>query len=63
MKKPAFTVVGSIGLQGIRLLSPTLGETIVVIGMGLIGLLTAQLLIANGCKVIGVDIDDEKLES
>jgi predicted dehydrogenase/threonine dehydrogenase-like Zn-dependent dehydrogenase len=57
----AFTVIGSIGLQGIRLMNPTLGETIVVIGMGLIGLLAAQLLIANGCKVIGVDIDEEKL--
>ncbi len=56
-----FTVIGSIGLQGIRLLNPTLGETVVVIGMGLIGLITAQLLIANGCKVIGVDIDEEKL--
>lgn len=60
-EEAAFTVIGSIGLQGIRLLNPTLGETIVVIGMGLIGLITAQLLIANGCKVIGVDIDDEKL--
>ena len=57
----AFTVIGSIGLQGIRLLKPELGETIVVVGMGLIGLICAQLLIANGCKVIGVDIDDEKL--
>ena len=57
-----FTVIGSIGLQGIRLLNPTIGETVVVIGMGLIGLLTAQLLVANGCKVIGIDIDDEKLK-
>jgi predicted dehydrogenase/threonine dehydrogenase-like Zn-dependent dehydrogenase len=56
-----FTVIGSIGLQGIRLLNPTLGETVVVIGLGLIGLITAQLLIANGCKVIGVDIDPDKL--
>ena len=56
-----FTVVGAIGLQGIRLINPTLGETIVVIGMGLIGMLSAQLLIANGCKVIGVDLDEEKL--
>lgn len=61
-EEAAFTVIGAIGLQGIRLLSPTLGETVVVIGLGLIGLLTAQLLIANGCKVIGVDIDDEKLK-
>ncbi len=56
-----FTVIGSIGLQGIRLASPTIGETFVVIGLGLIGLITAQLLIANGCAVIGVDIDDSKL--
>lgn len=60
-EEASFTVVGSIGLQGIRLLQPTLGETIVVTGLGLIGLLTAQLLIANGCKVIGIDIDDSKL--
>lgn len=57
-----FTVIGSIGLQGIRLLDPSLGETIVVVGLGLIGLLTAQLLVANGCRVIGVDIDESKLE-
>ncbi len=37
-----FTVIGSIGLQGLRLANPTMGETIVVIGLGLIGLLTAQ---------------------
>jgi predicted dehydrogenase/threonine dehydrogenase-like Zn-dependent dehydrogenase len=60
-EEAAFTVIGSIGLQGIRLLNPTLGETVVVIGMGLIGLIAAQLLIANGCKVVGVDIDEEKL--
>ena len=60
-EQAAFTVIGSIGLQGIRLLNPTLGETIVVTGLGLIGLLTAQLLTANGCKVIGVDVDDSKL--
>ena len=57
-----FTVIGSIGLQGIRLLDPTLGETVVVIGLGLIGLLTAELLLANGCQVIGVDLDDHKLD-
>jgi len=60
-EEATFTVIGSIGLQGIRLLNPALGETVAVIGMGLIGLLTAQLLIANGCKVIGIDIDDDKL--
>ena len=58
----AFTVVGAIGLQGVRLLNPTLDETIVVIGLGLIGLLTAELLRLNGCRVIGVDIDETKLD-
>lgn len=57
----AFTVIGAIGLQGIRLLSPQLGETIVVVGLGLIGLMSAQLLVANGCRVIGVDFDAEKV--
>lgn len=56
-----FTVIGSIGLQGIRLLSPTFGETIVVVGLGLIGLVTAELLKANGCDVIGFDFDPEKI--
>ncbi|MFA6260092.1 MAG: bi-domain-containing oxidoreductase [Bacteroidia bacterium] len=58
----AFTVIGSIGLQGIRLVNPTLGETVVVIGLGLIGLMTVQLLLANGCEVIGFDFDDHKVE-
>ena len=57
-----FTVIGSIGLQGIRLINPTMGETIVVIGLGLIGLLAAEMLVANGCKVIGYDLDDAKVE-
>jgi len=57
----AFTVISSIGLQGIRLLNPMLGETVVVVGLGLIGLLTAELLRLNGCKVIGFDIDENKL--
>ena len=56
----AFTVIGAIGLQGLRLLSPQLGETIVVVGLGLIGLITAQLLVANGCRVIGIDFDPQK---
>jgi len=55
-----FTVIGSIALQGIRLCKPTFGETIVVYGLGLIGLITVQLLKANGCNVIGVDIDEDK---
>ncbi|MBD2751373.1 bi-domain-containing oxidoreductase [Spirosoma validum] len=58
----AFTVISAIGLQGIRLLNPTLGETVVVFGLGLIGLLTAQLLRLNGCRVIGMDIDETKCQ-
>lgn len=61
-EEASFTVIGSIGLQGIRLCNPTIGETIVVTGMGLIGLMTAQLLRANGCKVIGIDFDQSKLD-
>ena len=58
----AFTVIASIGLQGIRLLKPTLGETIAVSGLGIIGLITCQLLIANGCKVLGLDPDQSKCD-
>ena len=57
----AFTVLGAIALQGIRLVQPTLGETVVVTGLGLIGLVTVQLLRANGCKVLGIDFDADKL--
>jgi predicted dehydrogenase/threonine dehydrogenase-like Zn-dependent dehydrogenase len=60
-EEASFTVIGAIGLQGIRLVQPTFGETIVVVGLGLIGLITAQLLKANGCKVIGFDYDDPKV--
>jgi predicted dehydrogenase/threonine dehydrogenase-like Zn-dependent dehydrogenase len=56
-----FTVIGSIGLQGIRLFQPTFGETVVVFGLGLIGLLTAELLLSNGCRVIGIDLDPDKI--
>ena len=57
----AFTPVAAIGLQGIRLAAPTLGETVVVFGLGLIGLLTVQLLRANGCRVLGIDRDQGRL--
>ncbi|MFC4303464.1 bi-domain-containing oxidoreductase [Cohnella boryungensis] len=58
----AFTVIAAIGLQGIRLAQPTIGEVFVVMGLGLIGILTAQLLLANGCKVIGTDYNSERIE-
>ncbi|HMR87781.1 MAG TPA: bi-domain-containing oxidoreductase [Saprospiraceae bacterium] len=58
----SFTVIGAIGLQGIRLIGPTFGETIVVTGLGLIGLISGQLLLANGCRVIGLDFDKSKVD-
>lgn len=61
-EEAAFTVIGAIALQGIRLIQPTLGETIVVTGLGLVGLMTVQLLKANGCRVIGIDFDAAKLK-
>ena len=61
-EEAAFTVIGAIALQGIRLIQPTIGETIVVTGLGLIGLMAVQLLKANGCRVIGLDMDPVKLK-
>lgn len=58
----SFVTVGSIALQGVRQLNPTIGEKIAVIGSGLIGQLTIQLLKANGCGVIAVDINKSKLQ-
>jgi len=57
----AFTVLGAIALQGIRLVQPTLGEAVVVTGLGLIGQLTVQLLLAHGCRVLGIDFDTTRL--
>jgi predicted dehydrogenase/threonine dehydrogenase-like Zn-dependent dehydrogenase len=57
-----FTVQGAIGLQGLRLAQPTLGETVVVTGLGLIGLMTVQMLRAQGCRVMGIDYDPQRLE-
>lgn len=58
----SFTVVAAIGLQGIRLAQPTLGEAFVVTGAGVIGLLTVQMLRANGCRVLAIDFDESKLK-
>ena len=57
----SFVTVGSIALQGVRQAEPSLGERIVVIGLGLLGQITVQLLKANGCKVLGTDLDQDKL--
>lgn len=61
-EEAVFTVLGAIALQGIRLVQPTLGETVAVTGLGLVGLLTVQLLRANGCRVLGLDFDKSKLD-
>ena len=61
---PASSVtLGAIALQGVRRANPTLGETFVVIGLGILGQLTAQLLRANGCRVIGTDPDPRRVET
>ena len=60
-EEAAFTVIGAIALQGIRLVQPTLGEAVVVTGLGLIGQITVQLLRAHGCRVLGIDFDPAKL--
>jgi len=58
----AFTVLGSIGLQGIRLIQPSIGECFIVTGLGLIGLMCVQMLRANGCRVLAIDFDSKKCE-
>ncbi|HEX8846368.1 MAG TPA: bi-domain-containing oxidoreductase [Pyrinomonadaceae bacterium] len=58
----AFGTLGAIALQGVRLAEPTLGESVVVIGLGLLGQIAVQLLKANGCRVFGVDLDQMKVE-
>lgn len=57
----AFTPLAAIGLEGLRLAAPTVGETAVVYGLGLIGLLTVQLARASGCHVIGIDRDRSRV--
>ncbi len=56
----AFTVLAAIAMQGVRIANPTIGECVVVTGLGLIGLITVQILKANGCRVLGVDFDSSK---
>ncbi len=61
-EQAAFTVLGSIALQGIRLMHPQLGDKIVVYGLGLVGLLTIQMLQANGCEVMGIDVNNDRIK-
>jgi predicted dehydrogenase/threonine dehydrogenase-like Zn-dependent dehydrogenase len=61
-EEASFTVLGSIALQGIRLVQPTLGECVVVYGVGVVGLLTVQLLRAQGCRVLALDYNQSRLD-
>ncbi len=60
LDQACFSTVGAIAMQGLRLAKPQLGETFLVIGLGLIGQVAVQLLRANGCRVIGFDLDSKK---
>ncbi len=62
-KCASFTTVGSIALQGVRQAQVQLGDTVIVIGLGIIGLLSVQLLKAAGCKVIGIDLYHKKVDA
>jgi predicted dehydrogenase len=60
-EQAVFTVIGSIALQSLRLVQPTLGELVAVSGLGLVGLMAVQLLRLNGCRVLGLDLNPERL--
>ncbi|MEZ4282041.1 MAG: bi-domain-containing oxidoreductase [Myxococcota bacterium] len=62
LEKAAFATLGAIAMQGLRVGAPSLGEVVAVIGLGLIGQLTVQLLLANGCRVYGIDLDPKRIE-
>jgi predicted dehydrogenase len=61
-EQASFVVLSAIGLQGVRLAKPTLGEKFVVFGLGAIGLMTVQILLAQGCSVLAIDIKNERLK-
>ena len=61
-EEASYTTIACIALQGVRLAKPDLGDNVVVLGLGLIGLITVQLLQANGCRVLGIDLDESKVE-
>lgn len=59
-EEAVFTVLGAVGLHGVRLLAPALGERVAVVGLGLIGLMVVDLLRAQGCEVIGIEPDGDR---
>ncbi|KKG99367.1 oxidoreductase [Methanosarcina mazei] len=62
LKNACFTTVGSIAMQGVRNADVRVGENVVVVGLGLIGLITVQILKASGCRVFGIDLDEAKVK-
>lgn len=62
LERAAFATLGAIAMQGLRVGAPSLGEVVAVVGLGLIGQLTVQLLLANGCRVYGIDLDPKRIE-
>ncbi len=62
LEKAAFATLGAIAMQGLRVAGPTLGEVAALIGLGLVGQLTLQLLHANGCRVLGIDLDSTRVK-
>ncbi len=58
----AFTTLGAIALQGFRLAQPQLGESVCIIGLGLLGLLTAEIAKAAGCQVFGIDLSPDRIK-
>jgi len=62
LKDAASATIGAIAMQGIRRAAPQLGETVAVLGLGLIGQLTMQLLRVAGCRVLGLDLDQSRLD-
>ncbi|MCP5056936.1 MAG: Gfo/Idh/MocA family oxidoreductase [bacterium] len=62
LEKAAFATLGAIAMQGVRVAQPALGEIVAVVGLGLIGQICTQLLRANGCRVLGLDLDPVRIE-
>jgi len=62
LKDACFTTVGAIAMQGVRNADVKVGENVVVVGLGLVGLITVQILKAAGCRVFGVDLDETKVK-
>ena len=57
----AFTTLGAIALHGFRLAEPQIGDTVAVIGMGLLGLLAGQIAVAAGCQMLGIEVDPQRV--